>query len=85
MPRGGRLDDRVTKPIRITRHTSALILMFVSTVGSPVRTSELRKAVTNISPESATPIYGCLGDLMAAGLVGRLSVERDALLTIEGK
>ena len=37
------------------------------------------------SPELATPLHGCLGDLRAAGLVKRITMERDALLTIKTK
>jgi hypothetical protein len=74
-----------TKPIGITRHTSALILLFLETVGRPVRTSEIREAITRVSPESAVPIYGCLGELMTAGRVKRITTERDALIAVRGE
>jgi hypothetical protein len=42
--------------------------------------------VVKYSPESATPLYGCLGDdLQVAGLVKRITMERDALLTSKTK
>jgi hypothetical protein len=76
--------SHVTKPIGITRHTAELILLYLATIDRPARTSEVRRAVTAICPEAADPIYGCLGDLQAAGRVKRLTMERDALLTIGG-
>jgi hypothetical protein len=74
--------SHVTKPIGLTRHTSELVLLFLSTIGRPARTSEVRRAIVAISPDSASPIYGALGDLVTAGRVKRLTHERDALLAI---
>jgi hypothetical protein len=74
--------SRVSKAIGITQLTHRLILLYLATVGRPARTSEVRAAVVKYSPESASPLYGCLGDLQAAGLVKRITMERDALLTI---
>jgi hypothetical protein len=64
--------SNVTKPIGITLHTQRLILMFLATVGRPARTSEVRTAVVRCAPESAAPIYGCLGDLVTAGAVNAM-------------
>jgi hypothetical protein len=74
--------SRVSKPIGLSRHTADLILLYLTAINRPARTSEVRQAVVNICPESASPIYGCLGDLLTAGRVNRLTVERDALLTL---
>jgi hypothetical protein len=74
--------SHVTKPIGITRHTSELILLYLATIGRPARTSEVRQAIVKHSPDSATPLYGCLGDLLTAGRVKRLATERDALLIL---
>ena len=74
--------SKVSKPIGITRHVTELILMFLETIDRPARTSEIRQAVTHVCPEAASPIYGCLGDLMTAGRVRKISHERDALITI---
>jgi hypothetical protein len=74
--------SHVTKPIGVTLHTKRLIQLFLATVGRPARTSEVRKAVVRYSPESAIPLYGCLGDLITSGLVKRVSTERDALLSL---
>jgi hypothetical protein len=51
--------------------------------GRPARTSEIREAVVRCSPESEKPIYGCLGELITAGQVKRVSTERDALIAIK--
>jgi hypothetical protein len=70
--------SHVSKPIGLTRHTHELILLYLATIGGPARTSEVRQAVTAICPEAASPIYGCLGDLLTAGRVKRLTtVEID--------
>jgi hypothetical protein len=74
--------SHVSKPIGVTLHTRRLILLFLATIGRPARTSELRAAVVRWSPESAAPLYGCLGDLQTAGHVKRITMERDALLTL---
>ena len=70
--------SHVGKPIGLTRHTADLILLYLTTIGRPARTSKVRQAVVKICPESASPIYGCLGDLLTAGRVKRLTMERDA-------
>lgn len=71
------------RPFGITRHTSQMIMLYMETVRRPVRTSELRQAVTKASPETITPIYGCLGDLITAGKLRRVTRERDALLQLK--
>jgi hypothetical protein len=73
---------KVTTPIGITAHTSQMILLYLATVGRPVRTSEVRAVIVRYSPDSAVPIYGCLGGLVTAGSVKKLTAERDALLAI---
>jgi hypothetical protein len=74
--------SKVTKPIGITRHTSELVLLYLATIGRPARTSEVRQAVIKYSPDSASPIYGCIGDLHTAGRIKRITCERDALLEL---
>jgi hypothetical protein len=74
--------SKVTKPISRMEHTKQMILLYLETVGRAARTSEIREAVTRVSPESAVPIYGCLGDLMAAGMVKKITFERDALIIV---
>ena len=61
-----------------------LILLHLATIGRPARTSEVRAAVVKYSPESAAPLYSALGELQTAGLVKRLTMERDALLALAG-
>jgi hypothetical protein len=74
--------SKVTKPIGKMAHTRGLILMFLQTRGRPARTSEIRQAVLAQYPEAA--IYGCIGELHAAGEIKRLSFERDALFALRG-
>jgi hypothetical protein len=74
--------SKVTKPIGKMAHTRGLILMFLQTRGRPARTSEIRQAVLQLYPEAA--IYGCIGELQAAGEIRRLSFERDALFVLGG-
>jgi hypothetical protein len=62
-----------------------MILLFLETIGRPARTSEIREAITRVSPESAVPIYGCLGELLTDGRVKKLTHERDALITPNGE
>jgi hypothetical protein len=72
--------SKVTKPIGGLELTKRMIMLDLETVGRTARTSEIREAVTRVSPESAVPIYGCLGDLMVAGMVKKITFERDALM-----
>jgi hypothetical protein len=58
-----------------------MILLFLETIGRPARTSEIRRAVVSVSPECAVPLYGCLGELLTAGRLKRITTERDALIT----
>jgi hypothetical protein len=51
--------------------------MFLQTLGRPARTSEIRHTVLQLYPQAA--VYGCIGELQAAGEIRRLSCERDAL------
>jgi hypothetical protein len=74
--------SKITKPLGITQHTCRMIMLYLATVGRPARTSEIRAAIVEQSPESATPIYGCLGELLTAGRVKRLTTERDALIAL---
>jgi hypothetical protein len=74
--------SKVTKPIGKMAYTRGLILMFLQTRGRPARTSEIRKAVLQCYPEAA--VYGCIGELQAAGEIRRLSFERDALFVLGG-
>jgi hypothetical protein len=74
--------NKVTKPIGKMQHTRGLILLFLRTLGRPARTSEIRAAVLAQYPEAA--IYGCIGELQAAGEIRRLSFERDALFALRG-
>jgi hypothetical protein len=74
--------SKVTKPIGKMQHTRGLILMFLQTRGRPARTSEIRQAVLQFYPEAA--VYGCIGELQAAGEIKRLSFERDALFVLRG-
>jgi hypothetical protein len=69
--------SKVTKPIGKMAYTRGLILMFLQTRGRPARTSEIRKAVLQCYAEAA--VYGCLGELQAAG---ELTCERDALFAL---
>jgi hypothetical protein len=71
--------SKVTKLMGVTRHTS-MILLYLEAVRRPARTSEIREAVVKYSPEAAVPIYGCLGDLLTASRIRRLSRERDVLV-----
>ena len=75
--------SKLNKPIGITSHTQRLILLYLATIGRPARTSEIREAVVRCSPESEKPIYGCLGELITAGQVKRVTTERDALIAIK--
>jgi hypothetical protein len=50
--------------------------------GRPARTSEIRQAVLQVFPEGA--VYGCIGELQAAGEIRRLTFERDALFVLGG-
>jgi hypothetical protein len=74
--------SKILKPIGATQHTCQIILLFLETIGRPARTSEIRQAITRVSPESAVPVYGCLGELLTAGRLERLSTERDALIGV---
>jgi hypothetical protein len=74
--------SKISKPIGLSRHTAELILMYLTTIDRPGARQRGAPGVVNICPESASPIYGCLGDLLTAGRVKRLTVERDALLTL---
>jgi hypothetical protein len=75
--------SHVAKSIGLTQHTRRLIMLYLDTIGRPARTSEIRAAIVRQSPESASPIYGCLGDLQTAGHVTRLTMERDALFQLK--
>lgn len=73
--------SKVLKPIGVTNMTTRMILLYLSTIKRPARTSEIRAAVVQHSPESANALYGCLQELQAVGMVKRLTFERDALMT----
>lgn len=75
--------SKVTKPIGKMAYTRGLILMFLQTRGRPARTSEIRKAVLQCYAEAA--VYGCIGELQAAGEIRRLTCERDALFALRAK
>jgi hypothetical protein len=69
-------------PIGKMAQTRRLILHFLTAIGRPARTSEIRAAVLAQYPEAA--INGCIGELQAAGEIKRLSFERDALFALRG-
>ena len=72
----------MSQPINKMARTRHLILLFLKTVGRPVRTSEIRKFVVAQYPEAA--VYGSMGELQCAGEIKRLTCERDALFVLGG-
>jgi hypothetical protein len=75
--------EQNSRPIGATQHTCQMILMSLKTIGRPARTSEIRRAVVSVSPKCAVPLYGCLGELLTAGRLKRITTERDALITVK--
>jgi hypothetical protein len=74
--------SKISRSISATQHTWQMILLFLETIGRPARTSGIRRAVVSVGPGCAVPLYGCLGDLLTAGRLKRITTERDALITI---